>query len=151
MTASESCLPSRRRLHLPVLTAVALVLAALLASAIVSDVAYRTSLETGLTLEQRHAEALTAMRLAPWNATYRTREYVAAQWLSGSNLLAAGDYSGAVEALRPAYRLDVGDAPLLALFQRAQEIEALATTRKAHLQHGHEGPGSTLRPQDVER
>ncbi len=40
---------------------------------------------------------------------------------------------------------------LLALYREAQAVQSLETNRKAHLQHGHEGPGGTLRPTDVER
>ena len=71
-------------------------------------------------------------------------------WLTGQQLLDAGDYLRPVTVLREAYRRDVGDKELLALFKRAQDIQAIATNKKAHLQHGHEGPGSSLRPQDVE-
>ena len=143
--------PGRRRVAAIALAAVVLFAAALAGTGGAASAAYRRSFEGTRTLEQRLSDARAARCLAPWSAAYRTREYVMAKWLGGRNLLEAGDYSGAVEALRLAYRDDVGDQPLLALFRRAQEIEALATNRKAHLQHGHEGPGSTLRPQDVER
>jgi hypothetical protein len=141
---------SRRAVGLA-LTALAIVVVALLALAVAGDSAYRDSKSALLPVEQRMARARTATCLAPWVATYRARYLALAGWVRGRNLLEAGDYSGAVNALRDAYRLDVGEKELLVLFQRAQDVEALATTRKAHLQHGHEGPGSTLRPQDIER
>jgi hypothetical protein len=72
-------------------------------------------------------------------------------WEQGQRHLAAGDYNRAVELLGEAYKADVGNSELLDLFKRAQITQALATNRKAHLQHAHEGPGGTLRPQDVER
>ena len=50
-----------------------------------------------------------------------------------------------------AYRNAVGDAEMLAYFKRIQAAWALDTNRKAHLQHGHEGPGGTLKPSDIER
>jgi hypothetical protein len=141
----------RRPVAVIALAVAVLLVAAFAGSAGAASAAYRRSFDGAGTLEQRLSDARAARCLAPWSAPYRTREYVMARWLGGRNLLEAGDYSGAVESLRLAYRNDVGDQPLLALFRRAQEIEALATNRKAHLQHGHEGPGSTLRPQDVER
>jgi hypothetical protein len=72
-------------------------------------------------------------------------------WTQGEALLAAGDYNAAVDTLRLAYVAEVGNSELLALFKRAQAAQALATNKKAHLQHAHEGPGGTLRPEDVER
>lgn len=142
----------RERRRGETITLVALLLvSSFSATAIAANAAYRRSLDGSRTLGERLSDARVARCLAPWSAGYRTHEYVLAHWLGGRNLLEAGDYSGAVEELRLAYRNDVGDGPLLALFKRAQEIESLATNRKAHLQHGHEGPGSTLRPQDVER
>jgi hypothetical protein len=72
-------------------------------------------------------------------------------WLRGKQLLDAGDYNGAIATLDAAYRLDIGDAELLALYRQAQDAQALATNRKAHLQHGHEGPGGTLTPDQIER
>ncbi len=115
-----------------------------------ADRAYGRTFDASRSLEARVADAQTARCLAPWSGTYRTREFVMVVWLGGKQRLDAGDYSGAVSALRQAYRRAVGDAELLGLFKRAQEVQAIATTKKAHLQHGHEGPGSSLTPQDVE-
>lgn len=53
--------------------------------------------------------------------------------------------------LATAYRGDVGNAPLLALSKRAQHIQSDETVRKAHLRHGHDGPGGTLNPWDIAR
>lgn len=98
-------------------------------------------------LGERTAAAQTAQRLEPWNTQMRVR----ALWLRGESELSSGNYNAAVQTLAQAYRADIGDQPLLALFKRAQDIQALETVKKAHLQHGHEGPGGTLRPQDIER
>jgi len=102
-------------------------------------------------LPARAAAARLAATLEPWNADLARRSRVLRQWELGKRMLDAGDYNGAVDELTQAYAGDVGNADLLALFKRAQEMQALATNRKAHLQHGHEGPGGTLRPQDIER
>lgn len=79
------------------------------------------------------------------------RVHVLALWARDAALLAVGNYNAAVETPAVAYRDDVGDAQLLVLFKRAQRIQSDETVRKAHLQHGHEGPGGTLNPGDVER
>ena len=140
-----------RRTAIVAVAVAALLLLVLVGLGAAGGAAHRRSFDPNRPLEQRVTDAQTAHRLAPWNASYGVREFAMVNWLKGGQLLDAGDYSGAVNVLREAYRRDVGEQELLALFQRAQEIETLATNRKAHLQHGHEGPGSSLRPQDVER
>jgi len=102
-------------------------------------------------LASRVAAARLAATLEPWNAERVERSRVMQQWERGKRLLDAGDYNRAVDELSEAYARDVGNAELLALFRRAQDVQALETNRKAHLQHGHEGPGGTLRPEDIER
>ena len=102
-------------------------------------------------MARRADSARLAARLEPWNAEYARSARVLGLWELGQRQLDAGDYNGAVDSLRVAYGNDVGNSALLALFKRAQATQALATNRKAHLQHGHEGPGGTLRPEDIER
>ncbi|HEY5541047.1 MAG TPA: hypothetical protein VIL41_06305 [Coriobacteriia bacterium] len=111
--------------------------------------AYRSSFSTNLTLAERAAAARRAHRLEPWDTRFSVRDTVMAWWVRGKQLLDSGDWNGAVAVLAQAYRLDVGDAQLLALFKRAQSTQSLETNGKAHVQHGHEGPGGTLRPEDV--
>jgi uncharacterized protein HemY len=137
-------------------TSIALALSALLLIALVSggaaaETSYRRTFNPHLSLEQRVDDARTARLLAPWSRAHRTREFVMVRWLAGRRLLDSGDYNAAVDVLREAYRRDVGDNELLVLFVKAQDVQASETNRKAHLQHGHEGPGGTLRPEDVER
>jgi hypothetical protein len=112
---------------------------------------YERSFDTRSALSERASAAETAARLEPWSAQFRTRLSVLGGWLRGQQLLDAGKYDEAVSVLAEAYRLDVGNRELLALFVRAQDAQARETNRKAHLQHGHEGPGGTLTPQDLER
>ena len=102
-------------------------------------------------LVDRADSAVLATRLEPWSSEYRRRAAVLALWAQGQAALDSGDYSRAVDVLGEAYRLDVGNADLLRVFRAAQAELALSTNRKAHLQHGHEGPGGTLQPEDVER
>lgn len=113
--------------------------------------AYSRSFDTRSALAERASAADTAARLEPWNSQYRTRQAVLGGWLRGQQLLDAGKYNEAVAVLTEAYRLDVGNRGLLAIFVRAQDAQARETNRKAHLQHGHEGPGGTLTPGDLER
>lgn len=107
--------------------------------------------ETSGPLAKRVASARLAARLEPWNPTFVRRSRVMTLWELGQRQLASGDYNRAVDTLRAAYRDDVGNTDLLDLFKEAQATQALETNRKAHLQHGHEGPGGTLRPEDIER
>jgi len=123
--------------------AVALAIAGVHAAAVS---AHRGSWEEA-SLEARTASARRAAALEPWSREYANRVL----WLEGESALDAGDYKTAVSTLREAYRADVGNPELLALFKRAQQVEALETNKKAHLQHGHEGPGGTLAPEDIER
>ena len=117
----------------------------------VASQAYSASFSADRSLGQRTASAKIARVLEPFNARFVTRSQVMDGWLQGKRLLDAGDYNGAITVLDTAYRLDVGDAELLALYHHAQDVQALATNRKAHLQHGHEGPGGTLTPDQLER
>ena len=66
-------------------------------------------------------------------------------------LLAAGRLQGRREPADPTAGRTLAEPDLLALYRKAQEVQTVETNRKAHLQHGHEGPGGTLRPTDVER
>jgi cytochrome c-type biogenesis protein CcmH/NrfG len=142
---------SRATLVTLVLGAVLVALVGAFALHAVATQAYSASFSAGRTVEERAASAATAGGLEPWNAQSTSRAKVMAGWLLGKQLLDSGDYNGAIVALDAAYRLDIGDAELLALYKKAQDVQALDTNRKAHLQHGHEGPGGTLTPGDLER
>jgi len=131
---------------------VAVVIALLVGAwVLVASASYERSFSADKTLAERMALADVAATMAPWNQRYSTRALVMDQWQRGAILLANGDYNGAIAALDIAYRHDIGDQELLALYHKAQDTQALATNRKAHLQHGHEGPGGTLTPSQVER
>jgi hypothetical protein len=140
--------PGRRRLS-AILVVSALLLAAVPLH-IFASVAERRAQLPG-SVAERTASAQLAAGLEPFNPAFAHRAQVMVLWDQGQRRLAAGDYNGAVELLGEAYRADVGNSELLDLFKRAQATQALATNRKAHLQHAHEGPGGTLRPQDIER
>lgn len=111
---------------------------------------YRLSAGTGA-LAERAAAARTAARLEPFRATYVARAMHLELWLRGADLLASGDYNRAVATLNVALRTGPDEPELVALYRRASKIQSIETVKKAHLQHGHEGPGGTLRPQDIER
>ncbi|MDR3685927.1 MAG: hypothetical protein P4L93_03060 [Coriobacteriia bacterium] len=143
---------SRRKLVLgSLLGLLAVILVAALAVHLAAGSAYRRSFSASLPLTQRATAAEQASGLEPWDSRYATRAVVMRKWLHGSILLSQDAALPAMLELADAYRLDVGDAELLALFQKAQQQLSLDTNRKAHLQHAHEGPGGTLRPQDVLR
>jgi hypothetical protein len=111
--------------------------------------AYQRSFNRAASLQQRADGAALAHKLAPWDSRYATRSTVMDKWLRGSVLLSRGDDLRAMLELQEAYRLDVGDQELLALFKKSQEQLNINSNYKAHVQHGHEGPGGTLRPEDL--
>jgi len=111
---------------------------------------YRVSTSDG-PLAQRTQAAQRARRLEPFNARFVARAELLGRWNRGAELLSAGDYNGSVAVLAEALPLGRDEAELIALYKRAQAVQALETNKKAHLQHGHEGPGGTLEPEDVER
>ena len=151
MTQSEPLAsPAHGRLAVVVIVVVSAILLAATALHVTAAAAARRAQEPGI-LTSRAESAQLAAAIEPWNPKFVRRARILKFWVSGQELLDAGDYNGAYEALREAYAEDVGNAELLALFKRAQATQALATNRKAHLQHGHEGPGGTLRPEDIER
>jgi hypothetical protein len=110
---------------------------------------YRRSFDTRATLADRTSAAQLASTLEPWNATFSTRALVMEKWQHGAIYFSQGAYRPAMLELADAYRLDVGDKELLALFQESQVRLSVSSNYKAHVQHAHEGPGGTLRPQDL--
>lgn len=110
---------------------------------------YAGSFDTRYSLEQRMQLAQLAARIDPWDAEFARRATVMADWLKGSQAFDKQDYLAATLALADAYRNDVGDQELLALFQQAQLELKITTVYKAHVQHAHEGPQGQLRPQDL--
>jgi hypothetical protein len=57
----------------------------------------------------------------------------------------------AQKLLYDTYLRHIGDNPLRAELSIVNQAITLRDAGKAHKQHGHEGPGGTLRPEDVER
>ena len=113
--------------------------------------AYSRSFDSSRSLEARADDAALAHTLERWNERYATRAIVMQKWLHGSILLKQGAYLPAMLELQDAYRMDVGDTELLALFKKSQAALNVNSNYKAHIQHAHEGPGGTLRPQDLVR
>jgi hypothetical protein len=116
-----------------------------------AEAAYRRSFSASVALADRNTDAQQAHQLEPFNAGYATRAVVMQKWLHGSILLSQDAALPAMQELADAYRLDVGDQELLALFKKAQRQLSIDSNFKAHIQHAHEGPRGTLRPQDLLR
>jgi hypothetical protein len=146
-------LSRRRRARTFAVAGIALIVVLLAAAAagwhLYATSAYDRSFTASLPLAQRAAAAALARRLEPWNGRFATRDDVMRGWLLGSQLMAQRKYLAAVDTLAAAYRQDVGDRELLALFVKAQDLLTVDTNWKAHVQHAREGPGGSLRPQDV--
>ena len=111
--------------------------------------AYRASFDVKKALDERAAAALLAHQLEPWNGQSATRAIVMRKWQHAAVYLSQGAYLPAMQEYADAYRLDVGDKELLAQFQISQDLLTLHSNFKAHIQHAHEGPGGSLRPQDL--
>lgn len=146
-SAQELHLSSRRWLWL---TVVAVVLGALLLVHGVAEYSYRTS-TSDAPLAQRADAAARAARLEPFRAEFVAHAEHLRLWALGSRLLAAGDYNRAVATLNIALQTGPDEPALVALYRKASRIQSIETVKKAHLQHGHEGPGGTLTPEDIER
>ncbi len=116
-----------------------------------ASVSYRASLRVGIPLDTRATAANRAAQLEPWNRRFRMRATYVVAWLRSDELLRRGDYKDAVDVLSAAIGHTLAEPDLLALYHRAQDTQTLETNRKAHLQHGHEGPGGTLTPANIER
>ena len=96
------------------------------------------------------ARTLAAAELAslrPWDASAKSEEAM----LRADRLIAADKLREAQEVLYRAYLADLGNKPLRAKLREVNLKVIAIDSGKAHRQHGHEGPGGTLRPEDVER
>ncbi len=115
---------------------------------------YARAGDASLTTLERVQAADTARRIEPFEQSWKARYgALRAQYAyeAATKFYAEGELVQAVDAMTTAYRYAVGNKKYLAYFVKLQDDLTAATNRKAHLQHGHEGPGGTLRPQDIER
>ena len=144
--------PSIRKLTLGALTGlVGLLLVASLALWGAANSAYQRSFSRSLSLAERTASAQQASDFAPWDRRYATRATVMRKWLHGSILLSQDAALPATQELGDAYRLDIGDQELLALYKKAQQQLSIDSNYKAHIQHAHEATGGVLQPGDLLR
>lgn len=111
---------------------------------------YRASIGNG-PISQRAESAQTAARLEPFRREFAAHAKHLTLWARGADLLKAGDYNRAVATLNQALRTGPDEPGLVALYREASRVQSIETVKKAHLQHGHEGPGGTLAPEDIER
>lgn len=105
------------------------------------------SRSTALPLASRLELARGAARLEPW----RTEASSQAALLEGTILYEQGNLDGAKAVLGDARLKDLSNESLEALLRTVNLEIIVRDSRKAHQQHGHEGPGGTLAPEDVER
>ena len=113
--------------------------------------AYQASRQVGIPLDQRIAHARRAATLAPWSAEYRARLAFVETWKRGEVLLGRGDFRGSLLELRSIVGTTLAEPDLGALYRQAERDQIEGTNWKAHVQHAREGPGGTLRPEDVIR
>ena len=129
------------------LAVIALVFALLLGWHAVASWNILVARDPGTSLDAEVKAAATARAMEPWNPATRAADGYA----RSQKAYFQGHYPQAVDAMAEAYKDAIGDPEMLAYFKHIQAVMALATNRKAHLQHGHEGPGGTLKPGDIER
>jgi len=112
----------------------------------IAHAAYRASLAPG-PLAARIESASRATALEPWNRTFEVRRIR----LQAERLFLAEDFDAAHALMQPVIAAREGDAEFVEYYHVVNAEWVAASARKAHQQHGHEGPGGTLRPEDVER
>jgi len=90
--------------------------------------------------------ARQAARLEPWRVDASSQLAL----LEGATLYEKGDLAEAKRVLGEARLQDLSNKDLEALLRKVNRDIIVRDSRKAHQQHGHEGPGGTLAPEDVE-
>jgi len=108
--------------------------------------AYRASFDNA-PLAQRLESASRAAGLEPWIRIFEVRRIR----LEAERFFLAEDYDAAHGLMQPIIAAREGDAEFIEYYHVVNAEWVPASARKAHQQHGHEGPGGTLRPEDVER
>jgi hypothetical protein len=105
------------------------------------------SRNTVLPRATRVALARQAARLEPWRVGASSQLAL----LEGATLYERGDLDEAKRVLGEARLKDLTNKDLESLLRKVNRDIIVRDSRKAHQQHGHEGPGGTLAPEDVER
>jgi hypothetical protein len=138
----------RRRMQI----ALALVTLALIAA--VSAIGLFASQETAiaanaaLPLAARARAAKRVTQLRPFSGSAEVTYAI----LEGRRLFQnEATWDEAQTLLYETYLRHIGNKPLRAELSVVSKAIILRDAGKAHKQHGHEGPGGTLRPEDIER
>lgn len=108
--------------------------------------AYRASFGDA-SLETRLANAERAVQLEPWNHSFEVRRIR----LEAEQLFVADEWDAAHKLMEPVIADRAGDAEFIEFYHTVNARWVPWSSGKAHQQHGHEGPGGTLRPEDIER
>lgn len=145
--AASVGMASRRREQVA-LGVLSLALAAVLAAAGLF-VNAETSIATDRTLPlgARVSAADRMMRLRPFSTSTEVRYAI----LRGRQLFVAGQWAQAQTLLYETYLRNIGNQPLRRELSTVNLAIQARDAGKAHRQHGHEGPGGTLQPGDIER
>lgn len=128
------------------LAALALVLV-LGALGVYADGLWTTTGDATASLSERVDAASTLRTLRPFD---RAAD-VAYAMLRADQLVAREQWAAAQDILYRTYLDNIGNKPLRAKLREVNLMVIFISGSKAHRQHGHEGPGGTLRPEDVER
>ena len=103
--------------------------------------------DVSVPLEVRADAARRVMRLRPFSRPAEVTYAI----LEGRRLFAGGQWDESQALLYETYLRNIGNKPLRAELRTVNLAVQLRDAGKAHKQHGHEGPGGTLRPEDIER
>lgn len=95
----------------------------------------------------RISSADRARDLEPWNRTFEIR------WirLEAERLFLAEEYDAAHALMEPVIAAREFDEDFVEYYHTVSQEWIAWSAGKAHQQHGHEGPGGTLDPEDVVR
>ena len=108
--------------------------------------AYRASFDAR-PLAPRMDSATRAADLEPWNRSFELRSIR----LAAEQLFFAEEFDAAHSLMQPIIASREGDAEFIAFYRTVTVRWADRSAAKAHLQHGHERPGGSLTPSDIER
>lgn len=109
--------------------------------------AYQASFSSAVPLDTRLRSAERATSLEPWHREYEVRRVR----LEAEERFVAKDWDAAHKLMEPVIAERAGDAEFVEFYHAVNAKWVPWSSGKAHQQHGHEGPGGTLRPEDIER
>ena len=138
---------SRRRIQIALALVTLAVIAAIAALGFIASREAGVAADASLPLSARAQAARRVMQLRPFSGSAEVTYAI----LEGRRLFEANKWDEAQALLYETYLRHIGNKPLRTELSVVSNAIILRDAGKAHKQHGHEGPGGTLRPEDIER